>query len=159
MADTAERRLKVPGVELEITLHWVPSQCSISPLLSEKPTAQISLAETAAMPLRELKLESGLGLETTFQLPQLDFEVAEASPVLKIMVINTATTTPPSAVNLRKRFINIPPLRSQHSGSIERFLCERKDLKGILVQMVSISLSFAIAILQRAYPGIECSNI
>jgi hypothetical protein len=66
----------VPGFGLRMIVQLVPSQCSVSvakaPVLSwSEPTAQMSLAEIAAIPSRELLragLEVGFGLETMLQL-------------------------------------------------------------------------------------------
>src|SRR5712692_2933095 len=58
---------------LEMTLHLEPSQCSISVfaglvLLSESPTAQISWEEIATTPVRSLRNDPTLGLETILHL-------------------------------------------------------------------------------------------
>ncbi|MFL5691166.1 MAG: hypothetical protein ACJ795_05110 [Ktedonobacteraceae bacterium] len=108
---------------LVTTLQLDPFQCSVSawaPLFwsPELPTAQTSLAETAATPLRTLLLFP-LGLGTTLQLQevelyrfwksfQLDGE-AFASVVLSDRALSRTITTHSSMATLRKRFIMCPP--------------------------------------------------
>src|SRR5438132_14254314 len=71
---TLERLLSLdPIFGLETTFQLEPFQCSISVLMwlvvlgVEFPTAQTSLAETAATPVRTLS-NPGFGLETTFHV-------------------------------------------------------------------------------------------
>jgi len=113
-----------PVLGLCTTLYCVPSHCSITvwplPLwLPEVPTAQISLAETAATPLRPLLL-SPLGLGTTLHFPQelglkrfwkpcpLD-GAAFASLVVSDRALSRTVTIHNSIATLIKRFIMCPP--------------------------------------------------
>src|SRR5258708_39345163 len=99
------------------------SRCSISPgpplfWLPELPTAQTSLAETAATLLRTLLLFP-LGLGTTLQLQEVElyrfwksFQLdggAFASVVLSDRALSRTITTHSSMATLRRRFIMCPP--------------------------------------------------
>src|SRR5438874_1801716 len=91
------RRSTDPGLGLVMTLHPVPFQCSISVweellLLEKLPTAQTSLAETAATLLRCLNVGD----------PD---ELAFASAVVRDRALSNRVTTHTSMAPLRRCFI------------------------------------------------------
>src|SRR5438128_1975242 len=65
------------GFGLGTMLHLVPFQCSVKVPPGPEPTAQTSLAETAATPSSWLLPVPTLGLETNCQDPQLNAELEE----------------------------------------------------------------------------------
>src|SRR5947199_8492102 len=65
------------GFGLGTMLHLVPFQCSVKVPPGPTPTAQTSLAETAATPSSRLSPVPTFGLETNCQGPQLNTELVE----------------------------------------------------------------------------------
>src|SRR2546422_8239631 len=65
------------GFGLGTMAHWVPLQCSVKVPPGPTPTAQTSLAETAATPSSRLSPVPTFGLETNCQGPQLNAELVE----------------------------------------------------------------------------------
>src|SRR5215831_3962637 len=96
------------GFGVGTTLHWLPSQCSASVLLSARPTAHTSLADTTATASRALLLESGFGLVTTCHAP-VDGEVARAASAGGAKPIESSAATA-AVPNKRVLFMSSPPL-------------------------------------------------
>src|SRR6266571_3965946 len=124
----------IPTLGLETTLQLVPFQCSISVCLAllmppEYPTAQMSVAETTATPLKlfkPFKEVSMLGLETTFQLVpfQCSVSVSVTQPVLQELEYPTAqmslAETTATAV---KKVPNVPTLGLETTFQLVPFHC------------------------------------
>src|SRR6266571_3247836 len=124
----------VPISRLLTTCQLVPFQCSISVskallMPPEYPTAQMSVAETTATPLKlfkPFKEVSMLGLETTFQLVpfQCSVSVSVTQPVLQELEYPTAqmslAETTATAV---KKVPNVPTLGLETTFQLVPFHC------------------------------------
>src|SRR5258706_13869525 len=114
---------------LATTFQCVPFQCSTSvrpPLpLPYAPTAQTSVEEMAANPLRKLVLVPTFGLETLLHTPQVAGpwvscgRIAADAPVDPLNERTTrVTTTMPGKMTALRRFIKTSPDYSCFNGRI-----------------------------------------